>query len=135
MRHVFAIVIIVTFYGCSRDPVDAPSDAEIRRNIVATWIVDDQLPRGGSVKGTVTINSDGKFVSEATFVLEQRSDHVSFEGKWQVKHGALIETVTESDSEIVQVGDVTSDKIIRVDENELVYQTESGESVVRKRSK
>jgi hypothetical protein len=102
---------------------------------VGTWIVDEQLPHNGSMKGSVIIDPDGKFTSDATIVLDQKKDHVSFEGTWQVKNGALVETVLKSNSELVQVGHVTSDKIINVDENELVYQTESGESVTRKRSK
>ena len=103
------------------NPQTPPSDADIRQKVVGTWTVGMQSAGGISIKGTVTIASDGGFVSSMTIVGHDSKQEVSYEGTWQVKGGALIETVTKSDSKMTPVGVVTRDRIISVDEYQLVY--------------
>jgi hypothetical protein len=112
-----------------------PSDAEIQHKIVGTWIVDTQSANGFTIKGTVTFYANGNFVSEATVVLGKDSEHIAYEGKWQVDGGKLIETITKSNTKNISVGKISRDKVISIRENELVYQTESGKTVKRQRGK
>jgi len=116
------------------EPQKEPSDAEIRQKVVGTWIVDIHSTNGVSIEGTVTIVPDSKFISKATATVGDKKQELDYEGIWQPKDGYLIETITKSDSKLITVGKVTHDKIIRVDDQELVFQTESGKMVTRKRS-
>ena len=111
-----------------------PSDAEIRQKVVGTWIVDTHSTNGVSIEGTVTIFSDSKFISKATASVGDKKQELEYEGTWQVKDRYLIETITKSGSKLITAGKVTRDKIIRVDDQELVFRTESGKIVTRKRS-
>ena len=99
LLSIFSLLAIsLTEVKLVGNPQTPPSDAEIRQKVVGTWTVDMQSPGGISVKGTVTIASDGSFVSNMTIVGHDSKQEVSYEGTWQVKDGALIETVTKSDS-------------------------------------
>lgn len=107
-----------------------PSDFEIRQQVVGTWIVN--MP---PIKGTVTIVSDGHFVSQGTINLANNTLDIRYEGSWRVEDGILIEEVTKSDYELLPVGHITHDKIIRINDKELVYLTKSGKMITRERSK
>lgn len=110
------------------------TDDMIRKNVVGTWIVDKQRP-GVTLTGADTIVADGSFYSKVTLTRDEKKQEISNRGTWEVKGGQLIETLTHSDYELLPIGVVTSDKIIKVDENEIVYLTEAGETVTRKRAK
>jgi len=111
-----------------------PSDAEIRQKVVGTWIVDIHSTNGVSIEGTVTFVSDSEFISKATVTVSDKKQEMKYEGIWQAKDGYLIETITKSNSKTIPIGKVTRDKIIRVDDQELVFQTEHGKIETRKRS-
>jgi len=136
--HIFALLsllaISIPSVLATTEPQKEASDAEIRQKVVGVWIVDIYSTNGGSIKGTVTIVSDSKFISKATVTAGDKKQEMNYEGIWQAKDGYLIETITKSSSKIIPVGKVTRDKIIHVDDKELVFQTESGKIVTRKRS-
>jgi hypothetical protein len=111
----------------------APRDPLIRQKVVGTWIVDMQSPNGTSLKGTVVIGADGQFVSKATIVRDSNRKSLQFAGTWQVQDRFLVETITSSDSSLAPTGKTTRDRIIRVNDQELVYQTEKGAIETRKR--
>ena len=111
------------------------TDDMIRKNVVGTWIVDKHRPGGVSLTGADTIVADGSFYSKVTLTSDEKKQEISSRGTWEIKRGQLIETLTHSDYEPLPIGVVTSDKIIKVDENEIVYLTEAGETVTRKRAK
>jgi hypothetical protein len=114
---------------------NVPSDAELREKVAGTWIVDSQSPKGISIKGTVTILADKRFISRATVTIGDQKQEIGYEGRWEVKDGFLIETITKSNTKMAPVGDTTRDKIIRVNNEELVYQTEQGQTITRKRKR
>ena len=131
---VFSLLALSPLTGRPADePQTPPSDDEIRQKVVGTWMVDINSVTGVSIKGTVRILSDGSFVSKATAMLRGEKLEIAYEGNWRVKGGYLIETITKSDSELAQIGKVTSDKVIRVDDHELSYQIAGGKRVTRKR--
>lgn len=130
------VVVLCPFIAQSAEPPPkAPSDQEIRAKVVGTWIVDSQLPNGISIKGHVTLASDNTFVSKATLRVGGKEKELEYEGKWEAKDGMLMETVTQSTSDGPAVGTVTRDRIIRITEEELVYETERGKTVTRKRKR
>ena len=112
----------------------ASGDARIRQKIVGTWIVDRQSPAGIIIKATVTLNLDGQFTTKGTVTRDGSRQTIECAGTWQVKEGMLIETITKSGSKNVPLGLVTRDKIIRVNDRELVFQAESGEVETRQRA-
>lgn len=117
------------------EPQKPDSDLAIRQRVVGPWIVDSHSPNGASFHGTMTIVSGSNFISKATMTFGEKKQELNFEGTWQVKNGFLIETVTKSGSKFPPVGLVTRDNIIRVDDQELVFKTEQGKTVTRKRSR
>jgi hypothetical protein len=128
------LIISISSVQAANEPQTTPSDTEIRQRVVGTWIVDLHPANGASIKGTVTIVSDSKFITRAAVTIGDKKQEMNYEGIWQAKDGFLIETITKSSSKTARVGAVTRDKIIRVDDQELVYQTEQGKIVTRKRS-
>ena len=98
------------------------SDAEINQKIIGTWIVDiDELP-AFSAKGTETFSSDGSYVVKATIIQHGKQREEQFEGKWQIKDGFLIGTNFMHDK----------NKILRVDDDELVYLSDGRLSTLKK---
>ena len=98
------------------------------------------LPPGGRLRrsplhfhGTTSFAADGKFTTRGFFTLLNDKGPMNYEGTWQIKDGFLIETVTGSDSKAVPVGTITRDKVLRLNGDELVYKTERGQVVTRKR--
>jgi hypothetical protein len=101
------------------------SDERIRHQLPGTWINGPQ-----DSKDSVNIDSDGNFVIKETF----GTNEVASEGTWQVKDGFLIATTTKSSSKDERVGIVTKDKIIRVNDQELVFSSQ-GTTITWKRKK
>ena len=113
------------------------SDDELSRRMLQTWMVHTVYPPvdvPNHFAGTETFTSDGKFTLEGAFTVLKDKEPLKYEGTWNMKDGFLVETVTKSSRPaLVHVGAVTKDKIVRVDNKELVYQTEQGKTVTRKR--
>jgi len=119
----------------STEPQTHPTDAEIRQKIVGTWLVDTRLANGNSVVGTEAILVSGVITSKATLTLGDKKEELEFTGKWQVKDGYLIETVEKSNTKRIPIGKITRDKVITLNDKTYVYETESGKTVTRERSK
>lgn len=112
-----------------------PSDAQIIQKIVGTWLV-ELSGKGATLKGTETFLADGKIVSKYHITGIHGDVDVVSNSTWQVKDGVLTETLTEtSNPKMETVGTTSHRKIIRVDDEELVYQKENGGIATRKRSK
>lgn len=122
--------------GDANNSQAALSDAGIVEKIVGTWNVSELTPGGVSASGTVSILRDGSFSSKGRFVRGEREISIAYTGTWQVEKGALIETIkTTSNSNLLAVGFVTRDKILRLDGRELVFETEAGKKVTRERAR
>jgi hypothetical protein len=69
-------------------------------------------------------------------VRGERELVVNYTTSWQVKNGFLIETIkTTSASNLLAVGFVTRDKVLSVDDETFVFETEAGKKIIRQRSK
>ena len=87
-----------------------PSDAAIRQKLPGTWNI---TGNGGS--GTTTIDSDGHFLSQFA-----GRDVLRLEGTWQVEDGCFVYRVTNSSLAPNRVPYTVSERIIRIDSQELV---------------
>jgi hypothetical protein len=106
-----------------------PGDVEFTHKLVGKWKVALTDPRGLSINGTDEKKADGIFTSTVTFAFPdpKLNRTISVEGKWEIKNGVLIETITKSsDPQFPPVGMVSRDKIIKLDDKEFLYETERG---------
>jgi hypothetical protein len=133
---LFALSLLLT--GCSQDGNSKKplTDAGIAEKIVGTWKVDGASPSGVSASGTVSILGDGSLTCNTKFLRGERELNIEYTGTWRVEKGFLVETIkTTSNSNLLAVGFVTRDKILHLDNQKLVFETENGNTVTRNRSK
>jgi hypothetical protein len=128
---VFVLGLFST-WAVSEQP---PTDSEIRKKIVGTWLVDTKISETRSMSGTATFSADGTTSATVILILEDKKQTIQTEGKWEVKDGVLIETIIKSNSKFPPVGYVTRDRITRINDDEYVYISEKGKTVTIKRSK
>ncbi len=111
-------------------------DIEISQKLLYIWIVYAQWPPTSvpnHFDGTEVYSPNGEFITKGVFTIVDDKQPLEYQGTWQIKDGFLIETVTKSSTKAIRVGLVTHDKIIRIDDKEMIYQTEKGKTVNRKR--
>ena len=132
----FALSLLLA--GCSHDGDSKKTltDAEIAERIVGSWKTDGKTASGALASGTVSIAGDGSLMCKTKFLRGERELNIEYTGEWRVEKGVLIETIkTTSHSNLLAVGLVTRDKILRLDDQKLVFETESGSTVTRDRGK
>jgi hypothetical protein len=139
MKHlviIFSLIAVgLPIAWSATEPQSHPTDDEIRQRIIGTWLVDTRLANGNSVIGTEAILSSGVITSKATLTLGDSKEELEFTGTWQVKDGYLIETVKKSNTDRIPIGKITRDKVITLDDTTYVFETESGKTVTRQRSR
>jgi len=130
------MVIALPVIGYSDEPgaAQVQNDTAITQKIVGTWKVDETTPNGIKALGFVSIKKDGTFTSKGSLTQGDNRIDLDFAGRWQVDGGILTETVTASShTNLPPIGYVSHDKILKVDDQHLVYQTDKGKVVDRKR--
>ena len=125
---VFAIGLLIIVTLLFWHHTNHPGDAAIRHKLVGTWISSNQ-----AIKGGVAFSSDGNFVVNEVFGIGTNERPVVYEGTWQLKDGFLITTTRKSDTKSAHVEAVTRVRIIRVNDQELIYRDEHAGVVTRKR--
>ena len=112
------------------------SDVEIAEKLVGSWKVNETSAHGVSSSGMVSILGDGSVRCNAKYVRGERELAINYTASWQVENGVLIETIkTTSDSNLLAVGFVTRDKVMSLDDQELIFETEIGNKITRERIK
>jgi len=130
---LFALSLLLT--GCSHKSKPL-TDADIEEKIVGTWQVDGTSPSGVLANGTVSILGDGSLTCNTKYLRGARALNIEYTGTWRVENGFLVETIkTTSNSNLLAVGFVTRDRILRLDNQKLVFETENGSTVTRNRGK
>jgi hypothetical protein len=112
-----------------------PSDGAIQQKITGPWW--HSQPSFSSPFGAMsrlTIASNGDYVCHITF-YNGRIHTNSLEGRWQVKDGLLIDTITKVNPPRQPVPSVSTNRIVRVNDRELVYRTQSDYVVLFRRIK
>jgi hypothetical protein len=102
MKHTLAFiasVLLLTICGCS--------DTAERRQIVGTWFQNTH---------TLTLASDGSYTS--TFPDFPKGHTTTYDGRWSIEWGRLAFTGVHSNS--ISVSDVSSSKIVSLDDHSLV---------------
>jgi hypothetical protein len=126
------ILIITTLslllIGCSEQ------DINFSHQIAGTWTRQTSFNMRtfswtNPVTFTATFSSGGSFTES----LGHRDSLVTYQGAWLVKEGELVMTVTNAQGtgnhQAGPVGSVDRGRIIRVDEHELIYETDGHTNV------
>ena len=133
-----AFVLNLLLIGCGRvSSQDRPlTDTVISNKIVGVWKVNETAPSGISATGTVSIFKDGSVTCDVKYVRGTQDLVMNYTASWQVENGVLIEAIkTSSNSNLLAVGFVTRDKVLSLDDQKFVFETEAGHKIVRERSK
>jgi len=103
---------------------------------VGIWKVNETAPSGVSSSGTVSIFKDGSVACNVKYVRGTRDLVMNYTASWRIENGFLIEAIkTTSNSNLLAVGFVTRDKVLSLDDQKLVFETENGNQIVRERIK
>ena len=130
--------LILLLTGCSQRDKQL-KDPELRQRLTGTWTVEVFDPNGYSdTKGTFTVAADDSYRYELVTSVSNEMRDVTLEGFVRVRDGFLIETTTtavphwlpQAKRGTLPPGGATSrTKIIRVDDRELVTETNEFGSV------
>ena len=132
MRVTTIFAFSLLLIGCSqKQPL---TDAEISNKIVGVWKVNETAPSGVSSSGTVSVFKDGSVTCDVKYVRGPRDLLMNYTASWQVENGFLIEAIkTTSNSNLLAVGFVTRDKVLSLDDQKFVFETETGHKIIRER--
>jgi len=124
--------------GCSHgNSTEKPlSDSSISERIVGTWKVNETSPNGVSSSGTFSILRDGSVTCAARYVRGEHDLIMNYTASWQVENGFLVEAIKKtSNSNLLAVGFVTRDKVLSLDDQRFIFETETGGKIIRERNK
>jgi hypothetical protein len=108
--------------GCAPD---RQLDGELARLLVGTWTMRIDSKEAVIASASFTYAASGQFTSEGTLAI---IGPMVCEGKWSVVDGFLITEVTSSShSEIIPVGDISKDRILKLDARVLETRNEDRE--------
>jgi hypothetical protein len=109
-----------------------PSDGAIQQKITGHWWHSQPFSSPFGVMSRLSIASNGDYVCHITFYNGRIVHTNSLEGRWQVKGGLLIETITKVTPPRQPVPSVCTNRIVRVNDRELVYRTQDACVLFRK---
>ena len=109
---ILALSLLLTACGRRNSQISKLSDAQLGRQIAATW-----TQEGGQ---SLTISPDGSFSSS----WSSGNKFLKYQGTWLVKDQMLVETVTNASGTMPHypVGGVERVKIIQVDDSRLAIE-------------
>ena len=110
---------VVLLGACSKPSATLPSDADVRKFLPGTWIVEAVGPFGEATKSTITIASDGRYVCQITVGTSNSVYASQLEGTLQVIDGVLLETLTQHSSAKPPFP-VSRAQVLRANDRELV---------------
>jgi hypothetical protein len=108
------------------------TDAALSQKVGGVWLLDEDTLNGiAHVNGTINLATDGGYTIDATVKITEgpakgTESPRSTRGKWQVKDGCLVMTemkvrTANGTEQELPVPEVSTVRIVRVDDNELVY--------------
>jgi hypothetical protein len=133
MRSLFCILPILVLSACSRsNRTDAAAgDAGLQQKLIGVWRVDAQLPGDIHVQSETIIDSGGGYLEHLTNALADGVRTVTLGGTMQVREGLLIDTITNDFTWHTAVPRLAGvDRIIRLDEHELVVRSTNSDETV-----
>ncbi len=133
------LTLALLLNACSPGEEQA-SDSELRQKLTGTWIVEVRDPDGSSsTKGTWTVAADDSYTSELSGTVSNELRTTTLQGYIQVRNGFLIETTTNAiphwipevkRGRLPPEGATSRIKIVRLDDHELVIETNQFGSVL-----
>ncbi|MBI1176938.1 hypothetical protein GC207_05810 [bacterium] len=115
MKLILAVAVLAAgLSGCS----NWQSDAQIRRQLVGTWVADWDPSK------IIEHKADGTCVSKFTVNL---TNSLTFVGVWQVKQGMIISSITNAAASGEPFG-VESNKVVSIDVQRLVVLSAYGKT-------
>jgi len=138
----FALTLLAL--GCLLLGCHKYGDAKIRSSLPGTWSFEQNFANGNKYESEIIVASNRDFVCHIT--MHGQSNlvwHYELTGSIQIKAGYWIETVTRHSDTNAKLPMISSFKIIRADEHELVLESKfmeqelpnGGERVFQKRTK
>lgn len=89
---------------------------------------------GMTIAGRTELKKDGTMTANGKITIAGKSMKVALEGTWKLNGDILEETVTKSNlPELIPVGTVTKDKVLKVTDTEFTYEDEEGEEITETR--
>lgn len=89
---------------------------------------------GMTISGRTELKKDGTMTANGKITIDGKSTKVALEGTWKLNGDILEETVTKSSlPELIPVGTVTKDKVLKVTDTEFTYEDEEGEEITETR--
>ena len=89
---------------------------------------------GMTISGRTELKKDGTMTANGKITIDGKSTKVALEGTWKLNGDILEETVTKSNQpDLVPVGTVTKDKVLKVTDTEFTYEDEEGEEITETR--
>ena len=120
---LFTLILLLTACG-QREPSPVASDADIQQKLVGTWIKEMNLDDGVQVRSVTVFRPDGSYAGKGTIVESNKTQWASEAGTFLVRGGVLILTMTKHSSTNARLPVVTRDRMVRLDDRELVMQSE-----------
>jgi hypothetical protein len=112
-----------------------PPDSEAAKLLRGSWAVPVEQYSAAVKDAGYTFRADGTFTSFTLLSGHGQDVRVDLEGRWSIKDGILIETVTKSSQpDTVRPGLTTRDTLLSVTEKEYRFREEDGKMRSRLRS-
>ena len=118
-----AVVLLAT--ACNRQ--EASGDAQIRKLLPGVWKLEspEQSENPSKINlafnSAITVGPDLSYVCTLTIPARTNGPRmVHMEGSWEVRDGALIDTITKHSQTNAPVPMVSTGLVVRIDERELV---------------
>ena len=110
------------------------SDDTVTQNLIGLWkgeISSEDL----FIEATEHYKTDGILISRGKVYFKGELEEEYFLiSKWEVRDGySYIEVIETSDTGIMPVGHKFSDKVISVDDNEFIYESDNGKRTTMKK--
>ena len=133
------VALLLFLTACSRRDKQL-GDAELRQRLTGTWKVEVLGPDGSSdTQGTFTVAEDDSYRSELVTSVSNEMRPVTLRGFVRVQAGYLVETTTNAvphwlpeakRGSLPRGGATSRSKILRLDDQQLVIETNEFGSVV-----
>ena len=112
LQTILCLIFIAVLVAACRKQAP-PNDTQIREKIVGAWIPSD----GKQGQGSVEFESDGRFSGSGG------GNGVRVAGTWSVEHGLV--TICATSSSPIKVTPVEKARVVKMDKDEMVFQSES----------
>jgi hypothetical protein len=126
---------LATIFFASWLSAAPPADSKAAKLMLGSWSVPVEQYGGNIKAGGYAFQANGNFTSFTVLPTQRQDLRVDVEGRWSIKDGILIETITKSNQpDIVRPGLTTRDTLLAVTEKEYRFREENGKIRYRLRS-